>query len=283
MRSKIPVLLLVASSCCLADDFTVKVDEGSFALTGVLLKGGRFTISKGKATNNTDRAWRTVQFELILYDASGNVIPVTAKDSDFNELYIVTVDGFKPGDTKELKMSFRLAEALRNVREVANFKIQFKTGVYPAKYTFTMKKPSQSDALHFYDDSLDALFNITQAQITFVLRNKTDNPIKISWDQVSYVDFYGTSHRVMHKGVKLVDREQPQAPTIIPPKAQVDDLVVPTDYMAFISGNWKQENILPDNVVAKQLKGKTVSVFMPLEINGSVKNYSFEFLVSNVQ
>ena len=87
----------------------------------------------------------------------------------------------------------------------------------------------------------------------------------------------------MHKGVKLVDREQPQAPTIIPPKAQVDDLVVPTDYMAFISGNWKQENILPDNVVAKQLKGKTVSVFMPLEINGSVKNYSFEFLVSNVQ
>jgi hypothetical protein len=36
-------------------------------------------------------------------------------------------------------------------------------------------------------------------------------------------------------------------------------------------------------VVAKRLKGKTMSVFMPLEVNGSVKNYSFEFLVSNVQ
>jgi hypothetical protein len=258
------------------------VDEGSFALTGVSLKEGRFPILKGKATNNTDRAWKTVLFELILYDASGNVIPVTVKDSDFNELYVVTVGGFKPGDTKELKMSFRLAEALRNVK-VANFKIQFKTGVYPAKYSFTMTKPSQSADLQVHDEFLDASFTISQEQITFVLRNKTDNPIKLSWDQVSYVDFFGTSHRVMHKGIKLVDREQPQAPTAIPPNAQVDELVAPTDYVAFISGNWKQGNILPDNVAAKQLKGKTVSVFMPLEINGSIKNYSFEFLVSKVQ
>ena len=71
---------------------------------------------------------------------------------------------------------------------------------------------------HFYPHSF-----------TMSLNNKTDNPIKIDWNQVSYVDISGMSHRIIHSGVKYIGRENPQSPTIIPPTAKIADIVFPTD------------------------------------------------------
>lgn len=281
------VFLLIVSSCCLAEDFTVKVDGGSFELGGVSLKTGHSPNITGKVTNKTDREWKAVHFRLVPYDASGNLIPMRP---DENRMFVRSIRGFKPGEIDRLEMAPILSRALKGV-DVKTFNIEFSGGEWPAKYTFTMSRPSPNDNLRFEDAFVHASFAISPQQLTFTLRNMTDDPIFINWDKVSYVDFLGTSHRILHKGVRLVDREHPQPPTTIPPRAQIDELVFPVDYVEFVLNRWKQQDMLPGSVQdmkapstsAKMFKGKTISVFMPLEIGTAIKNYFFEFQATNVE
>jgi hypothetical protein len=47
-------------------------------------------------------------------------------------------------------------------------------------------------------------------QLGFNLLNKSGSPVRILWDDAAYVDITGQSRRVIHSGVKLVDRNSPQ-------------------------------------------------------------------------
>jgi len=75
------------------------------------------------------------------------------------------------------------------------------------------------------------IFFITTDEFGFVLKNETKNPLKIDWDSVSYVDYFGESHKVIHSGIRYIDRNNHQTPTIIPPTSKLTDNIIPIDYI----------------------------------------------------
>lgn len=144
----------------------------------------------------------------------------------------------------------------------------------------------------YEDDMIKIVWLPLSTQFGFTLKNKTDHSIKIIWDEAVFVDPNGSSGRVMHAGVKYIDRNNPQPPTVIVKNASIDDMIVPTDNIYYVSGQyggWRTKPMLPNrantqeelNTLTQQYIGKEVRVLLPLEIQGIVNEYIFTFKVED--
>ena len=158
----------------------------------------------------------------------------------------------------------------------------------------------------FEDDMVRILWFVDNKNVSFLLQNKTDHSIKISWDEAAYVDELGRSHRVMHSGIKYTDREKPQAPSVIVRKGSIEDIVYPTDYVIFSSGtkysagSWDEKPLLfykdfhsidspgKYNSIDEFGKavnaniGKQIQILLPLQIQDVINDYIFIFNIDKV-
>ena len=169
------------------------------------------------------------------------------------------------------------------------------------KYNYSFKllgDYAKSDKM-FNDSKIQAFFIVGNKQLDFTLKNLTNEPMKINWDEASLI-INGESKRVMHKGVKFIDRNSPQAPTVIPGNSSIDELVLPTDNVFFNEGyysnyysspgSWKIVDLLPSwdkykEETKKKImnsKGSILKFFLPIEQNNQKMYYTFEFLIAEV-
>jgi hypothetical protein len=138
-----------------------------------------------------------------------------------------------------------------------------------------MVRPSESRDQFFEDQAIKILFSVSEKQIGIVLHNKLNAPIKIDWNNVSYVDITGLAHGVVHTGVRYMERDRLQVSTLIPPSAMIEDAIIPSDHISYIpgsSGGWSSRALFPASQKIDVYVGKSFSVFMPLELDGAVKN-----------
>lgn len=174
------------------------------------------------------------------------------------------------------------------------------------KYDYAMTKIDSSSSkvdtlknMSFEDDKISANFNIGDKEISFSLKNKTDNVMKIIWDESSIVQF-GTSHKVMHSGVKYIDRNSSQPPSVIPPQASIDDILLPANNIYYregyysqyssIAGGWEKNDLFPMHDLNKpeiketivNLKGQSFSIYLPIQYLGKTLDYTFNFAITNV-
>ncbi len=156
----------------------------------------------------------------------------------------------------------------------------------------TKIKEEGVEKYHFEDEMVDIRWWIVNVnQIWFKLTNKTNHSIKIIWDEAAFVDYNGLTHRVMHKGVKYVDRNDSQPPSVIVRNGTISDLIVPTENVYFVSGPyggyWEVEPFFPTSGItseeAQKYIGKTIQILLPLQIEGVVNEYIFIFEVENVK
>lgn len=89
------------------------------------------------------------------------------------------------------------------------------------------------------DQLLRIIWNGPDVQLGFDLLNKADIPVKVVWDEAAYVDIGGQTHRVIHDGVKLTDRNSPQPPSVIPSKGRLNDMVYPRDNVSYSNSRYK--------------------------------------------
>lgn len=75
--------------------------------------------------------------------------------------------------------------------------------------------------------------DIAESGNSFEFVNKSNKPIKIIWDESSFVHPGGDSEKVFHSGVKLKNRSGSQPPSIIPPGAKLTDVVIPASKVEF--------------------------------------------------
>jgi hypothetical protein len=90
---------------------------------------------------------------------------------------------------------------------------------------------------------------------------------------------------VFHSGIKFTDKESSLAPSVIPPTATFEDVVCPSDHAKFseTGGGYQFLDLLPQSQSATEFVGKTISLFMPMELHNSVKNYFFSFKIKDAQ
>lgn len=276
-------LLLVMTLSVFAqagDSISIEAGDGTFEFTGLLIKNSSFPYLRGEVTNKTNRDWLTVEFEIVAFDKSGRKL----KNLSFVPPMLSFRD-FKRGTTKPVGYG-KDGAMIEAEGRAATVQLRLAGGTYDTKYTVAMMKPAASESLVFEDGSIRIEWVFDKHELSFKLQNKTDNPIKLDWNQVSYIDIAGSAQKVIHKGVRLITRNDPHVPSVVPPTAKLEDMVLPVsniEYESVGSRGWRQRPMFPDGDAAKEYKGKSFSVFMPLEINGSTKNYTFTIQIVDVK
>jgi hypothetical protein len=172
-------------------------------------------------------------------------------------------------------------------------------------YKFALKKPTPSDRIAFEDENIAVSFDVRHKEIYFTLANKTDGAIQIVWDSSSYVDAEGSSHKVLHKiqdsldGYNDYQASKRQSPSTIGPGAQLNDYLFPVDYVIITTESdttnsasgvnvtsttttFNRKPLLPqllDN--AQKIVGKSLKVSLAMQIDGSARQYDFEFEIAD--
>lgn len=149
----------------------------------------------------------------------------------------------------------------------------------------------------YSDKYIGITWTYNTTQFEFELKNMSGHTIRINWDDVTFMDYSGNISRVMHKGVKYVEREKPQGSISIPNGGRLQDIIVPNSNVYFSKGmsgyipsQWKQSAIIPcyfnnkedmeNAILNKVWIGRTVRILLPMEIEGIKNDYTFEFTVN---
>lgn len=134
-----------------------------------------------------------------------------------------------------------------------------------------------------YSDSLleiTWMYNLTH--LDFTLKNIGQESYKILWDDMSYIDTENNGHRIFHKGVKMNDREKSQAPTVVMKRTNLEDVIIPSDYVSYNDYfnrwlfNFLHSSKLP-------VEGKEIKVLMPIDVKGKIIEYVFTFKLRDLK
>lgn len=145
----------------------------------------------------------------------------------------------------------------------------------------------------YEDDYINIIWFVDMKQFNFTLTNKSGHTLKINWDDVSYVDTKGQVGRVMHSGVKYAERNNSQPATTIPKGASITDILLPTENVYYVSGQyggWRENYLIPCvfqtpdafNAGASSLVGKTMTIMMPIMIENVQNDYTFTFNIDKL-
>ena len=145
----------------------------------------------------------------------------------------------------------------------------------------------------YEDDYINIVWYVGLKQFNFTLNNKSGHSLKINWDDICFVDTKGQVGRVMHSGVKYTERNNSQPATTVPKGASISDILLPTENVYFVSGQyggWRENYLLPCvyqtpeafNAGASSLVGKTMTIMMPIMIENVQNDYTFTFNIDKL-
>lgn len=141
----------------------------------------------------------------------------------------------------------------------------------------------------YEDDYMRIAWHVDLKMFHFVLTNKTKHSIKIDWDDISYVDIHGRACRVIHSDIKYNEKSNDQAPTTIPRRASITDLILPADNVKYYEYvGWLTHFLFPMhytsqtelNTIAPTYVDREMSILIPIEIEGVRNEYMFIFKVA---
>lgn len=141
----------------------------------------------------------------------------------------------------------------------------------------------------YVDNVIDILILGSSEDFSFILKNISNNSIKVIWNEAMFVDFDGNSSKIMHNGIKYSQREEDQPSTTIIKGAKINDAVTPTTNVYYDEGytigykthgnGWKTKSMYPENVIKRpgQLR-----LMLPIQIKDVINEYTFIFDVEYV-
>jgi hypothetical protein len=154
----------------------------------------------------------------------------------------------------------------------------------------------------FEDGIIKILWLPSVEMLEFFLANKTDSPIKVIWNEGTYICEKGDSHQIIHAGVSYSQRNRYKLPSTVEQKSTLKDYVYPADYVSYaddawverpmFSGRWEGKPLLPNSQKggdpqeflnsSKSNIGKTIQVSLPIRIKDETYDYTFVFEVKDV-
>jgi len=249
--------------------------------------GGRFALKKlrlsrdkpssqaritGEIENRTGLAWNNVDFTVFLGDKSGREFKTP--DGCFATSKLGT------GATESSSCVFSGQFDFGSVRITRAVRSQ---GWVTAKYSFSLVSPAASRDLMYMDERVALELFPGERGIGLKIRNKLPDPVKLDWNQSSFVDWHGKSGRIIHDGVRFVERNSLLPPSVIPPGALLEDSIVPVSNIDLVGTMVLTDALFPARLPkAAELKGARVSVLLYLEANGVSRNYMLTVQVDDV-
>jgi hypothetical protein len=142
----------------------------------------------------------------------------------------------------------------------------------------------------FEDDMIKIIWFVLPGEFSFVLQNKTNNSIRIIWDEAVYVNENGFSGKVAHSDISYTEMNNSQPSTVVVKNTSVDDIIVPTKNIYYSSySGWNIEPLFREyastqeelDETVKEKLGETVKILLPLQIEETVNEYMFSFKIEN--
>ena len=155
------------------------------------------------------------------------------------------------------------------------------------RYGETITIPSENGISKFTykDNVIDIMIFADRSNFNFVLQNISESSIKIVWDEAVFVNFDGSTEKVMHKGIKFSEKNGAQPATTIIKNAKWEDTVTPTHLVyyreatKYTEGRWDTHSMYP---TVKGLKPGQVKLMLPIQIKDVINEYIFVFDVQYV-
>ena len=133
----------------------------------------------------------------------------------------------------------------------------------------------------YIDDIIGIIIVGTSDQFNFILENVSENTIKVIWNEAVFVDFDGSTSKVMHVGTKYSQKDGDQPATTIIKNAKIVDLAVPTVNVRYsdVLKEWVIDSMYPKEIVSEpgQLR-----LMLPIQVKDVVNEYTFVFDVKYV-
>lgn len=162
-------------------------------------------------------------------------------------------------------------------------------GAYYNTYTYTFEIEGSKDKalIKEFSEFVIELFP-SPKEIKFILFNKSENPIKIIWDECAIIDFKNYSHKIIHSSIKYTDKDKSQPPTIVFAGVKVQDIIIASDKIVFLSNTWLNYPLLPDHAgMVGDLDppdahiGKIFQVVFAIESGGKTDYFPVKLKVTN--
>jgi len=243
-------------------DFQAQTSSGPVSFHDVVVKPGRQV--NGVVTNLTDRKWTAVVFDFELVDSAGKTVghaPLIFRN-------------FERGQSRELAVSVPLLNT--NKQEFAGYRLEYLTGEVELTYVLTMLEPERSRLLKYEDEDAAVSFSVSDTCINVKLKNRSSSAMTVDWSGARFVDILEKSHPVRHigDGTGNVIPFGSLAASIEP----IFESPVETGEYA----GWRSGRVLPRTDDAGVLKGKIVSLVLPVEVGGVRRSYRFVFQVAEI-
>jgi hypothetical protein len=159
-----------------------------------------------------------------------------------------------------------------------------------------MTYPKPSEKPRYENDTLSFSVDVRTDGIAFEIYNKTDEGIKIEWDEVS-ISLNGASYRVIH----LVRSENTytnistvQPPATIPPKSFLKDKLIPVKNISTFVYKGKPYAVLNEmfpkydygnkktrDLVMSRL-GQKLTIYFPFYMNNKMVSSYYNLVVKNI-
>ena len=149
-----------------------------------------------------------------------------------------------------------------------------------------MQSPVPAETAAYSDEDIDINFMVDDKSINFDLKNKTQNGIKLNYDEISYISPGGASLRVVSSNIRFSDRFAPQAPVVVPPGLLISETIIPAQNIFFRTYDmayygWDVVPLFPND--AKTYLDKEFGLYFPLEIKGVKKEFMFKFKITSIE
>ena len=179
----------------------------------------------------------------------------------------------------------------------ANYSVRLTSVELPAnakeRYgnTITVDQSNNDTSKNIYEDSyIKIKWSFIIDRFYFTLYNKSDHALKVIWDDAALVMTDTSISRLMHEGTKYNQRNETQLATTIPRGAKIEDQLVPvnnvisSENMGWIVKPMFKNTFETDSAMeeANSLKGRTMSILLPIKNEDVQNEYTFVFTIDVV-
>ncbi|MBQ8190393.1 MAG: hypothetical protein IJZ45_01320 [Bacteroidaceae bacterium] len=178
----------------------------------------------------------------------------------------------------EIALSGKYISILSKVEKPANPEIRHGE-------TITISSNEGVSKFSYKDNIIDLLIFANDSHFNLVMQNISESSIKIIWDDAVFVNFDGSTEKVMHKGIKYSEKNSSQPATTIIKNAKWEDTVVPTHLVYyrektdFEEGGWDTYSMYPEE---KGLEPGQIKLMLPIQIKDVINEYIFIFDVKYI-
>lgn len=152
------------------------------------------------------------------------------------------------------------------------------------KLSYRLVSPVASQELRFRDRSVAVSFTVDEQWFQMRFENLTAYDVKILWERAEYTDVNKQTHRLMHSNIRYQDRNNPIPDQFVLSQGSVQQAVIPVSnvYMSQQKKGYDVRSLFSlESDGAAGLKGKSVILFIPVEINRQIIPYNFKIEITD--